>query len=311
MTHAASFKGSLILVALTVFWALGQVGVKAVGADISPLTHAAIRSFGATLVLVAWAYYKKIALFNRDGTLGNGVAVGVLFGLEFVALFPGIVLAGAARGTLLIYTSPFFVALGAHWLLPNEKLKPIKVIGLLAAFAGVGLVLADRLTLTANLNTSGASFPFVSIMGIKISAGLIGDILCVVAAIFWAATTLVVKATPIRHAAPVKILLYQVAISVPVLTAAALWFGEAGIAHHSAKLYGVLAYGILIIASASFLTWFWLMPQMSPTTMHTVTLLTPIWAVLFAGLLLNEPITTNLIAAVACVSLGIYLVNKN
>ncbi len=307
MAPTITLRGSFILIALTLLWALGQVGVKAVGADIAPLTHAAIRSFGASLVLLAWAWHKKVNLFQRDGSLGSGIVVGLLFGFEFVALFPGIVLAGAARGTLLIYTSPFFVALGAHWLLPNEKLTPIKIAGLLAAFFGVGLVLADRLLLTQ----STESFPFMMLLGFKVSAGFIGDMLCIVAAMLWAATTLVVKATTIRHAPPIKILLYQIAVSVPILAGAALFMGETGIQHHTAKLYGVLAYGIFVIASASFLTWFWLMPKMSPTTMHTFTLLTPIWAVLLAGLLLNEPITPKLIAAVACVCLGIYWVNKS
>jgi drug/metabolite transporter (DMT)-like permease len=305
-SQTLTLRATFILMGLTLLWALGQVGVKAVGADIAPLTHAAIRSAGASLVLLAWAWYQKINLFERDGSLGNGLLVGLLFGFEFVALFPGIVLAGAARGTLLIYTSPFFVALGAHWLLPNEKLKPIKIAGLLAAFFGVGLVLADRLMSTQ----STASFPFKMVLGLKISAGLIGDMLCIVAAMMWAATTLVVKATPIRRAAPIKILLYQIAVSVPILAGAALLMGETGIQHHTIKLYSVLAYGIFVIASASFLTWFWLMPKMSPTTMHTFTLLTPIWAVMLAGLLLDEPITPKLMGAVACVCLGIYCVNK-
>jgi drug/metabolite transporter (DMT)-like permease len=305
-SQTLTLRATFLLMGLTLLWALGQVGVKAVGADIAPLTHAAIRSAGASLVLLAWAWYQKINLFERDGSLGNGLLVGLLFGFEFVALFPGIVLAGAARGTLLIYTSPFFVALGAHWLLPNEKLKPIKIAGLLAAFFGVGLVLADRLMSTQ----STASFPFKMVLGLKISAGLIGDMLCIVAAMMWAATTLVVKATPIRRAAPIKILLYQIAVSVPILAGAALLMGETGIQHHTIKLYSVLAYGIFVIASASFLTWFWLMPKMSPTTMHTFTLLTPIWAVMLAGLLLDEPITPKLMGAVACVCLGIYCVNK-
>jgi drug/metabolite transporter (DMT)-like permease len=306
VANAISLPAAALLTLLTLVWALGQVGVKAVGADIAPLTHAAIRSCGATVVLLLWARYKKIPLFEKDGTVGAGLLVGILFGLEFVALFPGIVLAGAARGTLLIYTSPFFVALGAHFLLPNEKLTPIKIAGLMTAFVGVGIAMADRLMLTANSD----SYPFTLVLGVKISAGLLGDFLCILAAVFWAATTLVVKATHIKKAAPVKVLLYQVATSVPILALAAVWMNETGIQHHSFKLYGVLAYGILVIASASFLTWFWLMPQLSPTTMHTFTLLTPVWAVLLAGLILNEPITATLLLALACVSSGIYWVNK-
>ena len=53
-----------------------------------------------------------------------------------------------------------------------------------------------------------------------------GDLLIVGGGALWAATTLIVKATELRHAPPEKALIYQVVISIPILALAAYLSGE-------------------------------------------------------------------------------------
>ena len=55
---------------------------------------------------------------------------------------------------------------------------------------------------------------------------LLGDLLIVGGGALWAATTLIAKGTALRHAAPEKALGYQVAMSIPILAAAAWLSGE-------------------------------------------------------------------------------------
>ena len=61
----------------------------------------------------------------------------------------------AARGVLFIYSTPFFVALGAHWLFPAERLHGTKIAGLIAAFAGLSLAFADGLRLPTRREVLG------------------------------------------------------------------------------------------------------------------------------------------------------------
>jgi multidrug transporter EmrE-like cation transporter len=72
----------------------------------------------------------------RDGTLAGGIAAGVLFGIEFLLIFPALQFTSASRATLFIYTAPFVVALGASVLL-GERLRAVQWIGLLCSFAGL------------------------------------------------------------------------------------------------------------------------------------------------------------------------------
>ncbi len=303
-------RTALILVVSCALLGLGQVAVKSVSDQISPLYHAGFRSAGATLVLIVWMLTQRLKLYESDDTLKAGLLAGLFFSLEFIFLFPGITLAGAARGTLLIYSTPFFVAIGAHFVTQNDKLNRNKIIGLLAAFIGVFLVVYDRLSLGSTASALESNLLYQRINQTGLPPGLVGDIFCLLAAFFWAATTLVVKATKLKSIQPERTLLYQLAVSVPLLLCSAALFNEPGITRHSLHLYGVLAFGIFIIASLLFIIWFRLLRNNKASTIHAFTLLTPIFAVVFAGLFLNEPITTKLLGAVACVCVGIYLVNK-
>ena len=84
--------------------------------------------------MLAWSWCRGIALFKRDGTLIAGIVVGVLFAAEFLMIFPAMVYTSASRASLFIYTAPFFVALGARGLLPDEHLSARQWLGLRACW---------------------------------------------------------------------------------------------------------------------------------------------------------------------------------
>jgi hypothetical protein len=92
-----------------------------------------------------------------EGTGVYGATIAALFALEFVCIYWGFMFTTAARGVLFIYATPFFVALGAHWLFPAERLHGTKIAGLIAAFAGLSLAFADGLRLPTHREVLGTS----------------------------------------------------------------------------------------------------------------------------------------------------------
>ncbi|MFC7540129.1 EamA family transporter [Siccirubricoccus deserti] len=83
--------------------------------------------------------------WRHNGSLAPGLLAGVLFALEFIALFIGVDLTTASRAVVFLYGAPFFVALGAHWLIPEDRLTRAKAGGLLVAFTGLLLAFAEGL----------------------------------------------------------------------------------------------------------------------------------------------------------------------
>jgi drug/metabolite transporter (DMT)-like permease len=281
---------TLVMLALTLSWGLNQVSVKLALPEIPPFIQGTVRSIGALLVIVLWARWRGVSLNIRDGTLAGGVLAGVLFGLEFLLIFPGLQLTAASRATLFIYTAPFFVALGSTVLL-GEKLRAVQWLGLLCSF--IGLVVAFGV-------------PDASRDGRQ----LIGDIMMVGAGACWGATTVVIKGSALRAAPAEKVLAYQLAVSIPMLAAGMLLMGERMTAMPSAASLGWLAYQTFWVVSLTYALWFALVQRYSASRLSAFTFLTPLFGVASGHFVLGEPISWAFGLAVALVIAGLILVNR-
>ncbi len=280
------------LVGCCAAWGLNQVAMKVANDGITPLFQAGVRSVIAAALVWAWTRWRGMSLFERDGTLWPGIVSGLLFALNFMFIGPGLSLTEASRGVLFLYTAPFFVAIGAHFLLPGDRLSILKVVGLLAAFGGLMVSLGDR------MGDGGTA------------ASLRGDMFCLAAGFFWAATTLVVRATSLRSIAPEKNLFYELVVSVPVLFIASWYIGEAGIVSLAPVVVWSFLYSTIVVVFISYAVWFWLLQTYPASQVSVFTFLGPIFAVIAGFLLLSEPVTWRLALALALVAFGIYLVNR-
>ena len=280
--------------ALVVFicftWGFNQPAIKLAIPDVPPLIQCAIRSSLAVPIVWAWMRWRGLPLGERDGTLGPGLIAGVLFGLEFLLIYRGLLYTTASRAVLFIYLAPFFVVLGARWFLPGDHFGVMQWAGLLLSFAGMAVAFG--------LPTPAAD-----------PRQLLGDIMMVAAAASWAATTLVIKASSLAQVSPEKTLFYQIAVCVPMVGLGALLFGERITAAPSGIALASLAYQTIVI-STTFSLWFALIVRFSASRLSAFTFLTPLFGVAFGHLILGEPLTPAFALAVALVAAGLILVNR-
>ncbi|MBY4677035.1 DMT family transporter [Marinobacterium arenosum] len=278
-----------LLTLLCLAFGLQQIAIKLTLADIPPLMQAGLRSVGATLLLCGWLVWRGERVWQRDGVELWGLLTGLLFAGEFMLLYWALEHTGAARASVFWYTSPFVVALGAQLLIPGEQLGRRQLVGLLCAFTGVVLAFADGLT-------SGGQ--------------LLGDLLAIGAAILWGATTVVVKASPLGRQSAGRVLLYQLAVSALLLPLASWACGENGSIRLNWLSGGALAFQTVGVAFIAYLAWFWLIRHYPASQIATFSFLTPLFGVLLAWWLLDEPLSGYFLAALTLVAAGIYLVNK-
>jgi len=281
----------LLMFALCLTWGFNQVLAKIANGGISPLFQAGLRSAGATLLVCAWTRWHGIRLFERDGSLWAGLLAGLLFAGEFALIFWGLEFTTASRTVIFIYTSPFVVALGVHWLVPGEKLRALQVIGLVGAFAGVAIAFSGGL-------------------GLPTSRQLIGDSMELGAGVLWGATTVLVKATRLARIAPAKTLLYQLAVSAVMLPLVAWALGEPGIFAPTAAVVSSVVFQTIVVAFITYLAWFWLIAHYPAGRLASFTFLTPLFGVAAGRMVLSEPLSFDLLIALALVGVGIYLVNR-
>jgi drug/metabolite transporter (DMT)-like permease len=282
--------GMALVVVLCVVWGFNQPAIKLALPEVPPLIQCAIRSFLGMLIVLAVMRVRGLPITERDGTLVSGLVAGVLFGVEFLLIYRGLLYTTASRAVLFIYLAPFFVVLGARWFLPGDRFSLTQWSGLLLAFAGMLVA-----------------------FGVPAPAGephqLLGDLMMAAAAAAWAATTLVIKAGPLARVSPEKTLLYQLVLCVPIVGLGALIFGERVVAMPGAVALGSLAYQTVVVGT-TFSIWFALIVKYSASRLSAFTFLTPLCGVAAGHVVLGEPLTSAFALAVTLVTAGLILVNR-
>src|SRR3979409_127155 len=279
-----------LMLLLCLSWGFNQIAIKLVIPEIPPFTQAAIRSAGALLVILSIAWIRGVKLFEREGTLGAGLFAGVIFGLEFVLIYRGLLLTSASRAVVFLYTAPFFVALGSYRFL-GERLRASQWGGLGLSFAGVALAIGIP---QANVDADV----------------LLGDLMIVAGGALWAATTLLVKATALLRAPPEKALGYQVALSIPILGFAAWISGETMTRVPGPLALSRMAHQAIWIVGLTFLLWFWLVKTYSASKLSAFTFITPLFGVVASYFIMHDTLTPAFGAAALLVIAGLYLVNR-
>ena len=278
-----------VMVLLCLIWGVGHVAAKFAAQGISLVFQSGLRSVIATALLLAWAHFGRIPLWERDRTFWPGIFAGMLFAGEFVFIFAGLAMTDAARMVVFVYLAPCMTAFGLHFLIPQERLNARQWAGILLAFAGVAVAFGDGL--------------------VRGRGTLTGDFFGLMGAVFWAATTVLIRASRLASASAPKTLFYQLVVSGPVLLAASWLMGETGVTRLTPLIVAAFIYQCVMVAFASFLTWFWLLRHYLAARLGVLTFLTPLFGVMAGVLLLGEPLTPSFAAAAVLVGAGIFLVN--
>jgi len=281
-----------VLLLLSLVWGGNIVIIKLTAQEMSPLFTAGLRSLLAAVCLGIWMRRKKMPLLLRSGMFWHGVMMGLLFACNFACAFLGLTYTLVSRGSILIYTAPFFVALGAHFYLPDDRLNLGKLLGLALAFAGIVLLFGRDL--------GDFSLPT-----------LLGDVLSLASGVFWGTSTLYLKKYLAHRAHPLQNLYCQLAFSAPILFLLSLALERPLFIRYSWLTGFYLFYQCIIVAFISYLVWVHLVHHYPASLLHGFSFFTPVFGVLLGGVIvLGEEITPALIMALVLVSLGTVFVNR-
>jgi drug/metabolite transporter (DMT)-like permease len=282
----------MLLVLVSVLWGGNMVSIKISNQGIPPVMAATFRSLVAAALVWTYARTRGEDALLRGSDFKHGVILGCLFAVDFIFLYLGPVYTNASRAIIFLYTHPFWVAIAAHFLIPNDRLTTHKVIGLLMAFAGLVAVFGAR---TTELEPHF----------------WVGDLLEVAAAISWAATTIYIKKfirnRPINH---YQTLFAQLFYSVPLMLVCALFLEMDRSINLNTTVLAALGYQTVVVAFFSYVLWFWMIHRFPVSRLAAFTFLAPLCGVVMSGLILGEPLPLLLWIGLLLVAAGIYLVNR-
>jgi drug/metabolite transporter (DMT)-like permease len=283
-------KAIIIITIITILWGFNYTAIKITNEGIAPIFASTLRSLIASICGVLYCLHQKQKLFHTDMMLFHGFMVGVLFGLEFACIYFGMLYTDAARSVVFVFMAPFVVAIGAHLFLRGDRLTLQKAMGLVLAFIGVYIVFQGR------PKAAKATM-------------LLGDVLQIMAAVLWGATTVYIKKFMAEKIPPINTFLYQLIFSTPILLIVSLILEKDWVYQINFSIVTFMFYQSIIVAFISYLIWFKLIHAYSVSRLSVFTFFTPIFGVLSGIFFLNEEFTVSLMIGLPLVCLGIYLVN--
>ncbi len=223
----------------------------------------------------------------RRDWLGTA-ALGVLFFALFPILFnASLIFTTAARGALALSTLPLLTMLvGAA--LGSEPLTTRKTIGVLVAMGGVALALLSGLAYAP-------------------AGAWRGDLLMVAAALCMSLYSIWSRPI-IRRSGPISFTAMAMGVGAACLILVSLWrdsfepVASFGPAQWTAAIY-LGAFG----AALTFYLWSFALERTTPTRVAISVTVNPITASLVGAVLLDEPLSLNLIAGIVTVFAGIWI----
>lgn len=272
----------LLALAIVFIWGTNFVVIKIGLADFPPLLFAALR-FG--FAALPWIFFFRRPPVAWRYLIGFGLFLGVgQFGLLFIAMRADIT---PGLASLVMQVQVFFTVALALWLF-REPLHARNLAGLALAVGGL---------VTIGLNLDAHTTP-------------VGLLLCLAAALSWAAANITVKYAARRHGAVdvLPFMIWSCAFAVPPLFALAFAFEGAPAIRAAVTQADWAGWAAVLWQSLGntlfgFGVWNWLLARHSAAAFTPTALLVPVFGMAASSLVLDEPLHAwKLVAGVLIVA---------
>lgn len=260
-------RAFLICVVLSMIWGFQQTAIKASAPDIGPLMQVALRSGGAAFLLWCANRFWLREKWNMNVKFTDALKVGLGFAGEFFFVALGLQYTNASHISVLLYTAPFFAAIGLSIKLPEERLSAIQWAGLVTAFTGIATAFLLPVFLSGSAVPEGEMWLF-------------GDFFGLMSGFCWGLTTISMRATTMNEAPASQMLFCQLASGFAVLLPCAILFGQTHIGLTPLMLSS-MGFQTFVVAFASYLVWCQLLKQYLAARLGILVFMTPLFGVLF------------------------------
>ncbi len=276
------------------FWAGAFIAGKHVAQHLGPLAIAFLRFAMASVLLLAmlWHHHGRLPRLNRTQFLAV-LLLGATGVFAYNSLFfKGLGLIEAGRASVIIATSPAFIALGST-IFFRERLGWIRTSGVLLSILGAAVVVSRGNLRDILAGGAGAGEAFI--FGCVLS---------------WAAYSLIGKMV-MKGLSPLVAVSYSVvAGSVALFVAAALEGLRTDLCRASVVDWLAIGYMAIFATVLGFLWFYQGVQAIGPTRASLCINFVPVFAVLLAFLLLDERLTVSLAIGTSLVLCGTYLTNS-
>jgi drug/metabolite transporter (DMT)-like permease len=283
-------KARIVWLILCGIWGSTWLFIKIGLADLPPLTFAGIRFVLAALILILLVTARRVHWPRTRNEWTLIAVVGVLqFALNYGLVFWGEQYISSGLAAVLQSTFPAFGLVIAHFYLPQERLTPLRVAGVLLGVLGVAVIFSDQLSIAGKM-------------------ALLGSVALVLSALFGSYGNVLVKAYGAKIDPQVLAAGQMVCGLVPLLAIGIATEGNPLKFHWTTRAVVSLSYLVVVGSVVAFALYYWLVRNMDVTNTMLIALVTPVVAVVLGMVVLHEKLNWRLLAGGACIISGLALV---
>jgi drug/metabolite transporter (DMT)-like permease len=263
-------------------WAAVKIGIE----SFPPLLSLAIRFTLSGIILGSIVFIKNL-IIPKEKKFWTLVLImsSTSFTVPFVLIYWGQLRVGSGLASVLFATYPFWVAIVSHFLLPNEKITPLRIIGIVIGFLGVIFIFKNGFS--------------------DISSGMFFCMTAIIAGAIIQAFGLVFLRRLGDTMHPVTLNFCSMSLSAIPLFAASFIFEEYSQLIINARSLGSIFYLSIFCTVITFVIYFWLVKHVEAVILSLSAFITPVIAVVIGIALLGEKITGNMYIGSALVLIGI------
>jgi len=284
------FLPALVFGSLCFVWGSTWLAIKVGLGSLPPLFFAGIRFVIAWGLLLTYALAMRIEFPSDKATWRVMLFLGLTqITLPYALVFWGEQYVTAGLSAVLFATVPFFVALFAHFVIPNERLNAWKLAGILVSFIGVTIIFSRELMFTDNSFWGG--------LALILGAGSAG-------------CANVVGKKYSQSINPIVNVVVQMGVGALLLMVGGILLERK--VTMSFNQTSILAVLYLAVAGSAFafVALYWLFTRMEVTRVCLFTFITPIVAVILGWLILGEKMDLNVALGGSLILVGVILVNQ-
>ncbi|MBT8357204.1 MAG: DMT family transporter [Deltaproteobacteria bacterium] len=290
-THSSlSLKASVLAILLCSLFGANAVAIKFTLTGMGTFTAAAVRFSIAVVAIFLWTRFTHQSIRFSKGQAHQLLIISVLFVAQISLYYVGLSKTFASRAALIVNLVPFLVLLLSHFFTRDDRITPGKLIGILMGFLGILFLFVQKSDLSSDLKT--------------------GDMIIFCATLLWASGGVYTKKI-IQNYHPFQMVFYPLLLAVPFLYICAFIFDKPMMNAPGGGVVAAILYQGLITGSFGFVVWNMLLQRYGAVSLHTFIFIMPVVGVLLGGLLLKEPITGNILIALALIGTGIFVTQFN
>lgn len=283
-----ALKYWLVILALGIGWGASFMFNAILLRELGPLTVAAIRvgieALGCWIYVVGTRLPVRLTFGRAMGLLGFGV-LSYAAPFAFYATSQQHIASGVAG--IVNAMTPAFAVMIAHLLPKGERATVLKSLGVICGFCGFVVL---SLPVLQSGETSAIWAIFVALCAPACYAFSIN-----IARVFNDMPPVVLAASALTGATFAIAPLALWREGVPQITRAETW----------AAMFMIG----FVLTSAGFIILYWLLPKVGPTYISTVTLISPVSALVMGVVILREPLLPSHLWGMATIFLGLLLID--